>query len=93
MTPATMGDPSTIRPPCRRKTHSFLSILENKKSTPPYLGKHREEWPPTEDSITRTPPREYHLHELAIVTGVEHQRGEEEFERTYSVAPPPPPPH
>jgi hypothetical protein len=87
-----MGDPSTIRPPCHRKTHSILSILENKKLTPPYLGERREEWPPTEDSSTKTPHREYHLHGLAVVAGVESQRGEEESERTYSAVPLPPPP-
>jgi hypothetical protein len=88
----TTGDSSTIRPPRRRKTHSFLSILENKKSTPSYLGERREEWASTEDSGTRTPHREYHLHGLAVVAGVEHQQGEEETERTYSATTPPPSP-
>jgi hypothetical protein len=41
-----MGNPTTIHPLCRRKTDSFLSILENKKPTPPYLGERRKEWPP-----------------------------------------------
>ncbi|CAD6336457.1 unnamed protein product [Miscanthus lutarioriparius] len=88
-----MGRSSSIRPPSCRKTQSFISILETRSQHPPHLGKCQEEWPPTMDSCTRTPHREYHLHGLTVIARVKRQQGEEETKRTYSIMTLPPPPH
>jgi len=62
------------------------------KKRPTYLSPFQANGLPTVYSRTELPRRETNLHGFAVSAGAEHQRGEEESEKTYSATTPPPSP-
>jgi len=62
------------------------------KKRPTYLSAFQANGLPTVYSRTELPRRETNLHGFAVSAGAEHQRGEEESEKTYSATTPPPSP-